>query len=252
MIFWPYLDDSWKTLGWQTDRWYFNAIWMKDARMIPRRKFWVDFTLTSPDVLLPHLLFQLPPPHEEKHDHPPWLPPRRHHHIPHQWDSNALLPNYSKLNGLSTGNHPHHHIPCWPPAPLVGAVVEQRPLLDDVHQRGSPHQPLPHPPLSPHQCKRIVWKEKPIHYIFFGPFSVLTRERHTYCFLTYLLSFVQSWPMLLTLSRRASRTWTTWPCTRTPGWPLGPQLPSSASPATSTFTPWTEVTLHICSNFFWL
>ena len=65
-------------------------------------------------------------------------------------------------NFLSTGNHPHHSICCRTPAPAVGALVEQCHLLDDVHQRGRPHQPLPHSPLPHHHSKTFFFKKKPL------------------------------------------------------------------------------------------
>ena len=56
---------------------------------------------TPPDVLLSHLLLQLPPPHQEEYNHTPRLPPCPHHHNPYQRDGKCPSFQISPPNQLS-------------------------------------------------------------------------------------------------------------------------------------------------------
>ena len=62
-------------------------------------------------------------------------------------DNSAL----SQITKKSTGDHPHRPLPGRPPAHVLGARLEQLRLLDDVHQRGHPHQSLHKQAVPPHQ-----------------------------------------------------------------------------------------------------
>ena len=59
------------------------------------------YLLHHADVLLSHLLLQLPPPHQEEYNHTPRLPPCPHHHNPYQRDGKCPSFQISPPNQLS-------------------------------------------------------------------------------------------------------------------------------------------------------
>ena len=98
-------------------------------------------------------------------------------------DNSAL----SQITKKSTGDHPHRPLPGRPPAHVLGARLEQLRLLDDVHQRGHPHQSLHKQAVPPHQGVLIKYTLKYVISLYQHNFMLFSHVSN--CYNGWLISF---------------------------------------------------------------